>query len=126
METDSSIFMKSKNLLEYLINEQLSSVEFVQDYLQLHFEDKTLTCYVWPCVMRNGDEYRINHTDYKNQLCSFIAEKVTNVTIIEKISLTITFRSGSQIILSLDPTNPEIVGEIAILSDDENNWSVFE
>lgn len=118
--------MKSKDLLEYLINEQLSSVEFVQDYLQLHFEDKTLTCYVWPCVITKGCEYRSSHIEYKNRLCSLISERVSNVGLIENTSLTIAFKKGSEIILSLDPSNPEIVGQIAILSDDENNWSVFE
>ena len=118
--------MKSKNLLECLINEQLSSVEFVQDYLQLHFEDKTLTCYVWPFVITNGCEYRSSHIEYKNRLCDVIADRVSNVDLIENTRLTIAFESGSEIILSLDPSNPEIVGEIAILSDDENNWSVFE
>ncbi|MEJ7738919.1 MAG: hypothetical protein WKF97_15955 [Chitinophagaceae bacterium] len=118
--------MKSKNLLEYLINEHLSSVEFVQDYLQLHFEDKTLTCYVWPSIRKNEYEYRSNHTDYKNQLCSLITENVTNVILLEQVSLTITLTNASEIILSLDSSNPEIEGEIAILSDDENNWNVFE
>lgn len=118
--------MKSKNLLDDMVNEQLSSIEFVQDYLQLHFKDKTLTCYIWPYVKRNGNEYRSDHINYKNQLCHFIAENVINVILIDKISLTFFFSSESEIVLSLNPNNTEIVGEIAILSDDENNWSIFE
>lgn len=118
--------MESKDLLTCLIDEQLSSVEFVQDYLQLHFEDKTLTCYVWPSVIRNSVEYKNDHPDYKNQLCSLIAGNVRNVILIEKNRLVITFTNESEIILCLDPTNTEIVSEIAILSDNENNWSVFE
>lgn len=76
--------------------------------------------------MRDGYEYRSDHIDYKNQLCNFIARKVAHMTLIEKNSLTISFPDASEIILSLDPNNPEIVGEIAILSDNENNWSIFE
>ncbi len=77
-------------------------------------------------VIRNGYKYRTNHTDYKNQLCNFIADKVSNVILIKEVSITISFSSGFEIILSLDSSRPEIVGEIAILSDNENNWTVFE
>ena len=118
--------MKSKNLLQELNNEQLSSVEFVQDYLQLHFEDKTLTCYIWPYLISNGREYRNVDKDYKNQLCDVIANHVVRVDLIENVTLTITFSNTSEIILPLDNSNPDIIGEIAILSDNENNWSIFE
>ncbi|MBK7808451.1 MAG: hypothetical protein IPJ51_19490 [Saprospiraceae bacterium] len=37
-------------LKDKLINEQLSSVEFVQDYLQLHFDGRTITSYIWPII----------------------------------------------------------------------------
>lgn len=118
--------MKSKSLIEHLNNEQLSSVEFVQDYLQLHFEDKTLTCYIWPYLRSNGRTYRNGDIDYKNQLCNVIANHVLHVDFIENVTLTITFSNASEIILSLDNSNADIIGEIAILSDNENNWSIFE
>lgn len=118
--------MNSKNLLESLPNEQLSSVEFVQDYLQLHFEDKTLTCYIWPYIKSNDQEYRNGDAGYKDQICNLIANRVLHVAFIEHVALTITFLDASEIILSLDSSNVDIVGEIAILSDTENNWSIFE
>lgn len=118
--------MNSKNLLESLPNEQLSSVEFVQDYLQLHFEDKTLTCYIWPYIKSNDQEYRNGDVGYKDQMCNLIANRVLHVAFIENVTLIITFLDASEIILSLDSSNVDIVGEIAILSDAENNWSIFE
>jgi len=118
--------MNSKNLLEHLTNEQLSSVEFVQDYLQLHFEDKTLTCYIWPYIRSNEQEYRNGDPEYKDQLCNLIANRVLHLAFIENVTLTITFSNTSEIVLSLDSSNTDIVGEIAILSDNENNWSIFE
>jgi len=36
------------NHLDRLIGEQLSAVQFIQDYLQLHFDGQGLTCYIWP------------------------------------------------------------------------------
>jgi hypothetical protein len=118
--------MHSKNLLEYLTGEQLSSVEFVQDYLQLHFEDITLTCYIWPFVVSGNLQYEKGHLEYRNKLCEGIGKIVDKVNLIEKVSLEIELSDYYKIILSLDPRNPEIIAEIAILSDNENNWSVFD
>lgn len=117
--------MKSKNLLNDLPNEQLSSVEFIQDYLQLHFDDKTLTCYIWPVLKCAGNEYTQEDRDYKNQLCNLIAQKVKQTIFNEKENLVIIFSNNSQVVLSLNEDNPEIVGQIAILSDQNNNWSIF-
>jgi len=44
-------------LRKKLIGEQLSSVEFVQDYLQLHFDGRTITAYVWPKVFVNIETF---------------------------------------------------------------------
>ena len=118
--------MKSKDLLIELRSEELSSVEFVRDYLQLHFEDKTLTCYIWPLLNRNGVELSVDDLNYKNELCKCIGAKVDIIELVAKESLTIALDQGSKIILNLDPDNPKIVGEIAILSDNDNNWSVLE
>jgi hypothetical protein len=117
--------MKSKNLLDSLKKEQLSSVEFVQDYLQLHFDGTTFTCYVWPIVKSKAIVFKHDHVDYKNQLCSLIAQIVDDIILIEGVSITITFANSSMIELSLDKNDPNVENEIAILSDDNNNWSVF-
>ncbi|HET8686741.1 MAG TPA: hypothetical protein VFM18_08760 [Methanosarcina sp.] len=117
--------MKSNNLTDSLRNEQLSSVEFVQDYLQLHFDGKTLTCYVWPIVKSKGIEYKNENLDYKNQLCGLITQKVDDVFLHEGVSLTLSFMNSYEIQLSLDRSDPNLVTEIAILSDDDNNWSIF-
>jgi hypothetical protein len=63
--------------------------------------------------------------DYKNQLCNLITQHVSHVNLVEHVSLTISFEDDSKLILSLDMDNPAIVGEIAIISDNENNLSVF-
>ena len=49
--------MPSSHPLDALVGWQLSSVEFVQDYLQLHFDDKTITFYIWPAVLVGDKEY---------------------------------------------------------------------
>jgi hypothetical protein len=118
--------MKSRDVLCSIIGEHLSSIEFIHDYLQLHFQDKTCTCYIWPKIIFSGLEITKRDIDYKNKLCNFIGKIVLDVYMAEKIELSFIFTDGNKITISLDPNNPEIVSEIAILSDQENNWSVFE
>lgn len=118
--------MKSKDVLCSIIGEQLSSIEFIHDYLQFHFQDKTFTCYIWPKIIYSGLEITNGDIDYKNKLCTFIGKSVLDVYIVEKIELSFIFTDGNKITISLDPNNPAIVSEIAILSDQENNWSVFD
>ena len=117
---------ENKNLLDELVEQQLSSVEFVQDYLQLHFDDKTLTCYIWPIIKGSNFELRSSDSNYKNKLCDVIGKKVNAVSLQESESLIMKFIDGYEIVVSLDPNNPEIVSEIAVLSDNDNNWLVFE
>jgi hypothetical protein len=114
------------NPLESIIGEQLSAVQFVQDYLQLHFEDKGLTCYIWPKIIINGDVFTFGSIEYRNKLCEFIGSLVTDVLLIEKEMMQISFGEDYVLEINLDPKNPEIVGEIAIFNDEKGNWSIFD
>ena len=114
------------NQLDCLIGEQLSAVQFIQDYLQLHFDGHGLTCYIWPEVYLKNQKFKFGNIEYRNKLCELIAKIVKTVTIIENDLLTIEFADNSRINLSLDSRNPEIIAEIAIFNDIEGNFSVFE
>jgi len=89
------------DLFKTIISEQLSSVEFVQDYLQLRFDGNTLTCYDWPIVVVNSIVYELSMDGYRDALCKFISHKIENVILIEDNYLEILFKNGNQIILSL-------------------------
>ncbi len=112
--------------INILVGKQLSSVEFVQDYLQLHFDGNHLTCYVWPKI-HIVDKINISKdSNYKNLLCDIIGEIVSQVELEEETLLKIVFESRKNIELNLDLKNPEIVTEIAYFIDENNEWSVFE
>lgn len=123
----NGIFMaEEKDLLVELVGSQLSSVEFVQDYLQLHFNGITLTCYIWPTVFEQEVEYSKHNSEYKNVLCRVISKIITDVIVERKKLMQIFFGSESKIVLALNDDNPDIVAEIAILSDTEHNWEIFD
>ncbi|MDU1893091.1 MAG: hypothetical protein E6767_20635 [Dysgonomonas sp.] len=94
--------------MEYLNSklkgEQLSSVEFVQDYLHSY-----------------GD------IEYRNQLCNIISKKVIDLYIKENEILKLFFDDNKCLELNLDPSNPNIIAEIGFFEDpSDNSWIAFE
>lgn len=80
----------------------LSSVEFVQDYLQLHFDGPLLTLYAWPHVADvDGISVAFGEPGYRDALCSVIGETVSDPELDEGRSLTLEFENGTVIALSL-------------------------
>jgi len=90
-------------LLQKIIGEQLSSVEFVQDYIQLHFDGPTLTAFVWPVVSMNGKITRAGEPGYKDALCASIGRKVQSAEVVEGIEVLVEFGDGTRISISLKP-----------------------
>ncbi len=96
--------------LEDLIGEQLSSVEFIQDYLQLRFDGPVLTFFEWPEVFREEGSYAFGEPEYRNVLCDLIGEDVTAASLLEGEAIEVQFASGASIRTSLrleDLSSPE-------------------
>jgi hypothetical protein len=98
--------------LQCIVGEQLSSVTFVQDYLQLHFDGPGLNAYT-PIVIRQADiEIGSADTEFRNAICRQIAKKVVAVNVIDENALVIEFADQSSISISLkdsDYVGPEAV-----------------
>ncbi len=118
-----------EDILKRKLNgEQLSSVEFVQDYVQLHFDGRTITAYVWPEVTFGEEEFNFGQEGYRNKLCDLIGLEVKDLYYQEKDFLVMIFKNTEGAIrLNLDPKNPDVVSEVAIFNDDlDNTWLVFD
>lgn len=115
-------------LKDKLIGEQLSSVEFVQDYLQLHFDGRTITIYVWPEIQNEDHTFQYGEEKYRNELCDFIGLEVKDLYYHDRDFLVLLFKeTDNSIKLNLDPSNPDVVSEIAIFNDGlDKTWSVFD
>jgi hypothetical protein len=107
------------NPFNNLINEQLSSVIFVQDYLQLDFDGNLISYYYWPVLNFENREYIMTNVNYKNILCEFIGKKVVNVDFKEDILLNIFFESCSNIELVFK----DIENEAIYYVSDSGKWS---
>jgi hypothetical protein len=87
--------------LSSVIGQELSSVEFLQDSLVLHFDGPTLTFYTWPDVFREEGSYAYGEPEYRNVLCGVLSEDVTAATLEENEAIEIEFESGVIIRASL-------------------------
>lgn len=111
-----------------LLNEKLSSIEFVMDYVQLRFDGPTFTCYIWPEVIRGDNSFSFGDRDYRNELCGLIGVNVVGLQVVEEESLTLMFEGDRGVIkLNLNPNNPDIFSEIAHFHDNgDNTWMIFD
>lgn len=100
MENDNS-------LLSSIIGAQLSTVDFVMDYIQLNFDgDKeraTLTTYTLPVIRVGENLYKLGDPGYRDKLVERIAKRVTYTWVKEKDEIGIGFDDGSTVSVSLKP-----------------------
>lgn len=81
--------------------QELSSVEFVSDYVRLRFDGPMLTLYAWPHVLLEDFSLAFGQPEYRNALCAQIGEMVAKAELKELDSMTIEFESGTVLALSL-------------------------
>ncbi len=81
---------------------RVSSVLFVEDYLQMIFDDYGLTLYVWPEIEKRGIVMLNGQAGYRDALCNLINCRVIEAT--EKDDeIAILFTDGSYLTMSLRP-----------------------
>jgi len=84
-----------------LIGQELNSVCFVEDYLELYFGDASLILFAWPYVMLPEFSVAYGEPEYRNALCAQIGEQVAEAMLEEGASLTIELANGVVLGLSL-------------------------
>ena len=81
--------------------EELRSVAFVEDYLELRFGPALLTLYHWPYVMLPDFSVAFGEPEYRNALCAQIGSAVETAALDEGSALTIELANGVVLGLSL-------------------------
>jgi hypothetical protein len=81
--------------------QELTAVEFVQDFLRLRFDGPMLTLYAWPHLLFSEFSLGYGEPEYRNALCAQIGEIVGKASLEELDALTVEFESGTVIALSL-------------------------
>jgi hypothetical protein len=89
--------------LNILIGEELSSIEFVRDYIQFRFDGPCLTVITDPYVIIGHKQYSRTDTGFCDILLSFIGVKVEETSLKESEIIKIHFSVGRSINISLRP-----------------------
>ena len=87
--------------VEALVGEELRSVAFVEDYLELHFGPALVTLYDWPHVLLTEFSVAYGEPEYRNALCAQIGEDVAAASLEEGSALTIELANAVVLGLSL-------------------------
>jgi hypothetical protein len=90
--------------------EELKTVAFTEDFLELRFGTPLLTLYDWPHVLLTDFSVAFGEPEYRNALCAQIGEMVSVASLEEDDALTIEFANGVVFGLSLreeDVDGPE-------------------
>jgi hypothetical protein len=86
--------------LKTLVGEQLSSVEFVADYVQLWFNGPCLTAHTPPTVSRGKEKLMWGDLRYRDALCEQIGRGVEH-TLVDAEQAAVVFGNGATVSISL-------------------------
>jgi hypothetical protein len=79
----------------------MTSIEFVQDYVQLRFHRPMLTLFIWPEVHLEGATFHHGESGYRDRLCERIARKVVAASFRKNDEIRIKFDDGAEFIVPL-------------------------
>ena len=97
--------------LKRLEGEQLSSVEFLQDYVQLRFDGPCLSAYNTHQIASSSSKVLWSETGYCDALCQLIGHRVLKTTL-----------AADRISISFDN---EVVWSLSLRSDDDRGPESF-
>jgi hypothetical protein len=110
--------------LSRLIGAQLTSVQFVMDYLILGFDERgALTTLVWPEIFNENKKITFERTGYRDELCSLIQKTLQNATMESDETISLGFENGTEIRIPLRSYRHS--GERAILTGPKHYLLVF-
>jgi len=93
--------MRKQNLLKDSIeNMRVSSVVFVESYLQIVFDDYIFSMFVWPELLSGGKLFKYGNVGYTDLLTKLINHRVVEAIEAPEY-ISILFASGEKLSVSL-------------------------
>lgn len=86
-----------------LVEEEISTVAFVRDYVEFHFDGPVLSSISNPSVFIEGVEYRFPEPGSREALCRVIGSEVSTLNLQEGKALELTTNNNLRIKIPLDP-----------------------
>lgn len=110
--------------LDSLVGHELSSVEFVRDYIQFRFDGPCLTAITNPVVYIGDVSYKWGQPGYRDILCDCINAKVHKTFVSEGKELRLEFNHEVCVVISLKAED-YIGAEAATFDDDQGGFWVW-
>lgn len=86
----------AREALSHIVEGQLSSVQFVMDYLIIGFEPRAaMTSLIWPEIVSGEDTTRFGSPGYRDQLCELIGQCVRSAGLKAEEVIEIEFDNGT-------------------------------
>jgi len=112
----------SDDPFQMLIGTELSSVEFVRDYIQLRFDGPRLTILTNPVLEILNDEYTRTRFGFCDVLCRFIGDQVEETSLNEE-QVVQRFKTNQKIKISLKTSDRKTEEAVLFDADDGKWWS---
>lgn len=116
--------MPCGHLLSPIVGEQLSSVTFVMDYIQIHFNQHGFSAYAWPVVWADNQRHAYGEAGYRDAVCSLITKSVTRFEEYLDAGLVFEFGDGYSLEISTSDPTGELV-EVAEYHGPDGVWMVW-
>lgn len=108
-----------------IVGKRLSSVDFVEDYVQLRFEGDTIvTLLVWPMLIDGERIAEFGQNGYDEKLGTFVGEQLVGGTVAPAAHMTLDFGHGRRLRVRLDAEAYEGRPEAIIFKSREAGWWV--
>ena len=102
--------------LNLIIGSELSSVEFVRDYIQLRFDGPSLTAITPPIIRSEENNYEWEMSGYCDVLRKCIGMTLHDASVLLGKEIYLEFDNGVRITISLNPE--DYVGPEAVVFND--------
>lgn len=88
--------------LDRLVGKAVSAICFVENYVEVVFEELVLTCYTMPIICVDGKDTEYTAFEYRNELCRLIGRAVEATSERLREELSVYFNVDSYLRISLE------------------------
>jgi hypothetical protein len=116
---------KPVNNVKDLLGEEISTVAFVRDYVEFHFDGPILRSLSNPTITVHGTNFSFPDVGSRDALCTVIGSTVCAVELDEHLVLELTTTDNSRISIPLDDENrrgPEAMHFVPKLNGPMQVW----
>ena len=92
----------SRASFDPLISRDLSSIEFVRDYMQFRFDGPTLTVLNDPKIYSTGNTWSAGSPGYRDTLVELIGKRVQEIRFRDARDLVVVFDGDATLVVPLD------------------------